>query len=547
MKLISKKINNFKRSMFLMSVFMSGAWYGVDAQGYDFQLVKDLNSGSSNSNPKEITVVGNQLFFVADMNNGQQTRPYLWKSDGTTSGTELVQSNFSEIYTPENLVSHGGWLYFSAADEFDGKEPWKSNGNPNGTLPFKNINTADYQGSNPKDFTVFNNLIYFAANNGVVGNELWLSDGTSAGTALLKDIRTGANSSNPQNFYPFNGKLYFEANDGDSGFELWVTDGTSSGTLKVKEIGDGNSDAQIEYLTEFNGKLYFSAWSLSTGNELWVTDGTTSGTQLVKDINPTGGSHPSYLTVFNGALYFTARTGSETLLWKTDGTETGTVLAWDPNMEVLGIEDLIVYNGHLYFSSKNELEEYELYKSDGTNNGTSRLKDIRVGLDGSHPKDFYIYNGKLYFTAIDGSNGRELWVTDGSESGTVKIAPDIATGNNPLGEDPNFKTFNGSLYFAAGFDGNGVELWKLTTENMSTQDVVSRPFSTVFPNPVKNHLTIDLDKIKSSHIQLFDLQGKLIKEAVIETKGKLDVSTIPAGIYILKIEATGETKKIIKR
>ena len=110
------------------------------------------------------------MFFVADWDNGQQTRPYLWKSDGTTSGTELVQSNFSEIYTPKNLIPHNGWLYFSGADEYDGTEPWKSDGSLSGTVPFKNINPTTYAGSNPEHFTSFNDKIYFYISGSSLNN-----------------------------------------------------------------------------------------------------------------------------------------------------------------------------------------------------------------------------------------------------------------------------------------------------------------------------------------------------------------------------------------
>lgn len=321
----------------------------------------------------------------------------------------------------------------------------------------------------------------------------------------------------------------------------------------VKDIAQGHNDSTPENFTEYNGKLYFSAFSLDGGTELWVTDGTTAGTKAVKDINPNGNSYPNYLTVYNDKLYFYADsngTYSNKELWVTDGSEDGTVVF--STIEDLGVHDpadLIVYNGHLYFSGSHDLYGRELWKSDGTLQGTYVLKDINTTANyaNSHPEHFYIYNGQLYFTAEDGSNGRELWVTDGTSAGTVKVEPDVSTGSNPLQHNPYFMEQNGSLYFTAGYDSNGYELWKLTTEVMNTNEVLEKLNSVIYPNPVINQLTIELDKVKSSRIQFFNLQGKLLMEEWVENKKSINLSTFPAGVYLLKIEATGETKKIIKR
>src|SRR5687767_12310959 len=54
------------------------------AQAY---LVRDINPGSANSSPIELTGVANTLFFVAS--NGVSGSE-LWKSDGTPAGTVMV-------------------------------------------------------------------------------------------------------------------------------------------------------------------------------------------------------------------------------------------------------------------------------------------------------------------------------------------------------------------------------------------------------------------------------------------------------------------------
>src|SRR5690606_7305836 len=98
------------------------------------------------------------------------------------------------------LVNVGNKWFFSAVDGEHGREPWVSDGTPEGTFMLKDI----WPGYNPSlmenvTFATLNGKVYFAANNGTYGIELWESDGTEAGTRMLKDIEPGAGWSNPVN------------------------------------------------------------------------------------------------------------------------------------------------------------------------------------------------------------------------------------------------------------------------------------------------------------------------------------------------------------
>src|SRR5437588_12669458 len=58
------------------------------------ELVKDINPGPGWSNPQYLTAIGRTLFFTAyDDTNGYQ----LWKTDGTTSGTERLTNDLSPL------------------------------------------------------------------------------------------------------------------------------------------------------------------------------------------------------------------------------------------------------------------------------------------------------------------------------------------------------------------------------------------------------------------------------------------------------------------
>jgi ELWxxDGT repeat protein len=237
--------------------------------------VADINA-SGDGNPRHLADLGGTLFFSAiDGPDSGTTSPpsgyELWKSDGST--TQLVKDiNPTDSGYPYYLTNVGGTLFFQA---FDGPEPgfnstelWKSDGTSGGTQLVKDINPTGY--SAPNGFTGLGGSVFFAANDGTYGYELWGSDGTGPGTQLVKDIRPGSATSDPDYLTEMGGNLFFVADDGSSGDEPWVSDGTGAGTALVKDINPSGSSSP-GHLTGFGGNLFFSATDGTTGLELWKT------------------------------------------------------------------------------------------------------------------------------------------------------------------------------------------------------------------------------------------------------------------------------------
>ena len=65
----------------------------------------------------------------------------------------------------------------------------------------------------------------------------------------------------------------------------------------------------------------------------------------------------------------------------------------------------------------------------------------------------------------------------------------------------------------------------------------------VYPNPVKDILHIQT-KIKAN-FSLINAEGKLVASKMINGNGEINVSHLPAGLYYLKNNSTGETEKVI--
>ncbi|MBV6624862.1 MAG: hypothetical protein KI793_18370 [Rivularia sp. (in: Bacteria)] len=274
-------------------------------------VIKTFNPGESTNVISEVVNVDGTIFFAAggssEIPGSRGAINQLWKSDGTTDGTTLVETislSASDIDTPtvKNLTDINGTLFFS------GSELFKSNGTSEGTNIVKDINPE--AASNPDKITDVNGIAFFTADDGINGTELWKSDGSESGTVLVKDITPGSQASEFDNLINFNGTLYFTVNDGSNGIELWKSDGSESGTVLVKDINPGGNSSNPQNLTVFQDILYFTADDGSNGVELWKSDGSESGTVLVGDINRgNASSNPENLTVVDEQFYFSADDG----------------------------------------------------------------------------------------------------------------------------------------------------------------------------------------------------------------------------------------------
>lgn len=282
-----------------------------------------ISIGVANKNYVEQLRVGNNLY----MTYSSFTSNDLYRYTSGSSGSKVMTINPSRLGDGvRNLTNFNGTLYFTADENANyGNELWKSDGTSRGTEIVKNIRSSR-DDSNPSNLLALDSVLLFSANNGSVGSELWGSKGTDATTQLVLDINNGAASSGISQMTYFQNKAYFSATDGTNGRELWVSDGTAAGTSLFLNAAVGDKSSNPTQLIATDSHLYFVLEDSVIGNELWVTDGTTAGTFLLKDIRAgKEGAAIENLTVVRDMIYFTANDsihGAE--LWKTDGTIAGT-------------------------------------------------------------------------------------------------------------------------------------------------------------------------------------------------------------------------------
>ena len=335
------------------------------------------------------------LFFTAtDGTHGRE----LWKSDGTCTGTALVDDirpghGSSEV---NELTEISGTVFFRANDGTHGAQVWKTDGTKAGTVMLTDIALGD-AGPSPNGLTASGSTLFFVAySTSISGDpELWKSDGTVAGTVMVKDLMlTSTSGGFAYVGHPIDvsGTLFFGAQEGGGDGELWKSDGTTAGTLVLKHFGQTQAFSEPSLVGSIGRTLLFVADDGVSGGELWRSDGTESGTEIVRDIAP---GQSSSMPLGSGA-----------------GTELGPYY-------LLGM----LVGDELYFDAFNASLGFELWKSDGTTDGTQLVKDIFPGPKSSASTGSMLTQagGKVYFAAQTRPHAWGLWTSDGTAAGTQML------------------------------------------------------------------------------------------------------------------------------
>ena len=434
-------------------------------------FVKDINTtaASASSSPQYFYVWNNKLFFTAnDGVIGQE----LYVTQGTGVSTVLVKDVFpgiSDMLDVSNVSTNRPFfagssnaLVFVANSPIYGQELWKTDGTTANTQLLQDLNTMPGS-ANAHDAIAFNGKIYFSAASAYYGQELWSTDLTTGNTQQVIDIYPGASSgmdATSSYFTIFNGRLYFSARNATSGYELFSTDGTAVGTSIVSDVyASSGTVSAPSYITACNGKLYWQQYGSGQYGTLYTIysyDGTTVTQIFNNQLFATN------LTCFNNQVYFTAQNYAASTydyeLWRTDGTRLGTSVFYDAYTGTCGSQgcssspsNLTVANGKLYFTAYNPTSGNELYFSDGT---TTTLIDIYPGAGYSSAQYLRVYNGQLWFKATTASAGSDLM----SHDGTTLTARDVVAGSASLSLDTNLVVSGGLLWYRSNTSAQGWEL-----------------------------------------------------------------------------------------
>ena len=428
-------------------------------------LLKDIRTvpDPGGSEPLPLLTIGTFTYFTQErLPEGRE----MWRTDGTPAGTILLKdiapggAGSMDRATVGSYGALGSTFLFVATHPTAGKGLWKSDGTPAGTEFVKIISpSASHVVS---IMGVASGVAYvYESDSTAQTASLWRSDGTTAGTTVVKAWSGIApygllSGSGALRVVTSGAGIYFILGDWFTGTQLWISNGSEAGTFRLADLCPAACSAYPVSNPIFSvnptGGVFFNGYDSASGWELWSSNGTVAGTSMVADICPGAcDSAPNTLVHLGGLLLFYAKNSSgDQELWRSDGTAGNTFKLLAPANSP-GTPPRVNLGAFQYFPRGNQL-----FRTDGTVGGTTLVKDVRPGSNVWGIQELVVAGSQVFFTADDGAHYMQLWKSDGTAGGTalVKI---IQLGSG----GPRGLIASGSSVFFGGNDGSsGYELWK---------------------------------------------------------------------------------------
>lgn len=168
-------------------------------------LIKDIYPGVRSSQSRLLGANSSQVFFSAnDGDHGDE----LWVTTGSLENTHLVIDLNPNVPSsnPNSLIGIDRWVYF-LADDSTTIGLWRSDGSTEGTQKvWTNPSNPD---NGPANLAKVGNWLFFTTNDLYHGNELWVMEGPSGSIHLVKDIAPGMTGSYPRKLTPSRNGLFF--------------------------------------------------------------------------------------------------------------------------------------------------------------------------------------------------------------------------------------------------------------------------------------------------------------------------------------------------
>ncbi len=316
------------------------------------------------------TVLNGSFFFFC--RNDSTSEYELWKSDGTSVGTQIVKS-LGNSSSPQTLASSKQLFFFLAQNTVTNDiELWSSDGSILGTKMTKSLGVFEhylYFGSGEAtDSTVLFRSPFYGPD---VPDFPYRTDGTEQGTYPVEGAAAPyLAGSNPIGFVSSpDKKLFFRAFD-DQFCGIWSSEPAAPFvTTRIDTMSAYTYFDNAAPMAAFDKVLWFS-----DEKTLSVTDATGAISKIQVPVNFGG----YWANGPDGAIYFMGDNGQS--LWHTDGTNNGTYeVVSAPTNSVF--YDLQAIGDSLYFLQRIQLanQPQYLWSSDGTASGTQKIDSLETG------------------------------------------------------------------------------------------------------------------------------------------------------------------------
>lgn len=532
-------------------------------------LLTEINPGTSYTPIRNLTKFQGKAFFFTAEGSSSTAVWWLYKSDGTPAGTEIVYASDSIALKNAARVTAicNNKMYFITKTDY----LWVTDGTTAGTLNLGQIHRND-------TVQLLTNIA--ASGNNYVFLEL-ANKGLARVNAQTNAIDTFYNSStNCGIIFSRNGRAFTDFDPYSNSTETGIYDLNQSKFLLTKSV-DSFSLRQYPlstpgiFLQFLNNDEFIAVSQGSNSNpvlnvRVFKYNLTNNTKTLLAELPENSLFVANNMVTAGGKVFFgiskalsTGNFQKRGLIYVTDGTVAGTdtikitgkyTTTRSSQERALGDKVLFVIDGLNALSDRTEL-----WITDGTQSGTTKLyhcPDTLAGIslnftyasEGTPTSD--TLNGLLYFE----NNSHELWRTDGTIAGTQKFC-----NLSVLRYFDNILTINDKLFFDAQSPVCvGTELWVTDGTGSCTVDVscpasVNDPQSSAlkaFPNPATDRLTVEVSSLKGLYsLTLLSADGRMVAQQhnLSATQHTFPLSSVPDGIYLLQVHTTERyyTQKII--
>lgn len=460
-------------------------------------MLQEIHPGIDVFGPTDLYVEGDYIYFRYPRSSGS-TDMALWRTDGTASGAESIESQILNEVAYTHVVL-GDSLYYYYDQPGLGRELWRMDLNgENAQLVVDVLRGRKTSIPNTEVIPVVaGDRLFFPADDGVHGNELWTVDSVTHKAALAVDVNKRELTPldpdpDPNQLTTGGDRVFFTVEDGFDGEQLWFSDGSDAGTQRVENAELASNWGAPRSLTKAGSYIYFLATSAAQTPALWRTDGTDSGTALVME------GEFEKLTAADETLFFIGdNRASQSGLWRIEPDTQTPVLLHETGTNQFALPEwvptsLTPFDGLLYFQAATEEFGSELWRSDGTSAGTVMVADQAPGAEHFGPENLTAVGNTLFFTAYVQRNGMSfpaLWRTDGTAAGMqlLKVFDDLSGGNTQGGEPTEFTSIGNLLFFALDRNGPPPEVWRSDgTPSGTTKLATVSPPDTFLPYEFTN-------------------------------------------------------------
>ncbi|MEJ7594928.1 MAG: hypothetical protein WKF77_25665, partial [Planctomycetaceae bacterium] len=353
----------------------------------------------------------------------------IWQTDGTEAGT-LKQTSFRStglyvgdmIFVSDAMGVNTTYLAVSRQAS-DDTSLWRYNLATDMGTVLRSHTSIDLQ-------VGFGGRLLYPATDPDFGSELWYSDGTPETTALWMDINPGPEGSEPSGFYVDGAYALFSASTPDSGRELWRLNDHLTAPQLI-DIAPGPANSNPSPVTSAGGVFvatYRGIFRIDDDNAILVDDSPYS--------NPT---YERLLQGLGDKLYFF----DDSFGFSGGQQSLSTAYGQDISVVRSGFRSFWTFLGHtadgVLFLADDGLTGLEIWASDGTFDGTHLVRDIATGTADSFAGGFTNLGGQLAFYAQkDVIGGIPTYLAQTTANNSVR---DIAVGTGivPVNDD----SFNG--------------------------------------------------------------------------------------------------------